>query len=109
MRTRLFASILALFCLASCEVTPIEVKPSEKDNKYTAADGVAYLYDGTVLPEMHIDISESEWNRLLKAFDRDSNTKEQVVCKVTYDKAGEISVIDSATVRLKGNTSRRRP
>ena len=110
MKKYLLLALLSVLCLAGCEVlTPVDPPQPGKDPNYTAAEGVEYLYDGSTLPVMHIDVSESEWNRLLRAYDKDSNTKEQVMCKVTYDKNGEITVIDSATVRLKGNTSRRRP
>ncbi len=80
-----------------------------EDGKHSAKDGIAYLYDGACVPSIHISVSLKEWNRLLTAYDRDSNTKEQVVCAVTYDKAGEQTKIDSASIRLRGNTSRRRP
>lgn len=103
--------IIAIVLAAAC--SPVDWSTSgngtEEKKHFDAKDGVEYIYDGTTVPEVHISVTESEWNRLLRAYDKDSGTKEQVMCTVSYDKDGELTVIDSATVRLRGNTSRRRP
>lgn len=72
-------------------------------------DERSYVFDLTHVPEVHMTISLDEWNRLLSEYDKDSNTKEYFHCDVKINLKGEeYSVID-AGVRLKGNTSRRRP
>ena len=67
-------------------------------------------YDATTLPELHITVSVAEWNRLLTLYDANHHTKQYIVAKqATFVKDGETTVIDSIGLRLKGNTSRRRP
>ena len=37
--------------------------------------GVEYVWDMDALPEIHIDITEAEWNRLFTLYDGNSGTK----------------------------------
>lgn len=74
------------------------------DNK-----GIKYVWDDSVIPEITFTVSESEWNRLLKEYDNNNNTKEYIKCNVTYKKGSEVTEIIDAGIRLRGNTSRRRP
>ena len=43
-------------------------------NGYSAKDGVAYMFDGTTVPKIHISVSLEEWNKLLQYYDADHNT-----------------------------------
>ncbi len=63
------------------------------------------------LPEIHITVPLDEWNRLLGLYDQNSGTKQYVMAShFDYiDADGEHTSIDSVGLRLKGNTSRRRP
>ena len=74
------------------------------DNK-----GIKYVWDESVIPEITLSVSESEWNRLLDEFDQNNHTKEYIKCNVTYKKGAEVTEIIDAGIRLRGNTSRRRP
>ncbi|MBQ5465686.1 MAG: dockerin type I repeat-containing protein, partial [Muribaculaceae bacterium] len=67
-------------------------------------------YDAKQLPELHIEVSVAEWNRLLTLYDANHQTKQYIMAKrATFIKDGQETVIDSIGLRLKGNTSRRRP
>ena len=68
-----------------------------------------YVWDYDAFPEIHLEISLSEWNRLLQAFDADPNTNEYILAHCTYRVNGDRTEIDSIGLRLRGNTSRRRP
>ena len=72
-------------------------------------DERSYVFDLTHVPEVHMTISLDEWNRLLSEYDKDSNTKEYFHCDVKMNLKGEEYSVTDAGVRLKGNTSRRRP
>ena len=73
-------------------------------------DGHAYVWDMAVIPEIHILVSLNDWNQLLRNYDQNAQTKQYIVAQqFTYIKEGETTVIDSIGLRLKGNTSRRRP
>ncbi len=72
-------------------------------------EGYDYVWDNDVIPEIHINISRQQWNRLLTLYDLNPYTTQYVVATATFVKEGETTVIDSVGLRLKGNTSRRRP
>ena len=72
-------------------------------------EGYDYVWDNTVIPEIHIDVSRDQWNKLLTYYDNNQYTTKYVMATATFVKDGETTVIDSVGLRLKGNTSRRRP
>lgn len=110
MNPRLVISILlSVAVLTGCGKEDIPTGPVTPPPTQAEKHGIDYLYDGVTVPEMHISVSTAQWNRLLNAYDKDSNTKESVPCDVTYIKNGEKTVVIDAGLRLKGNTSRRRP
>jgi len=71
--------------------------------------GYDYVWDDDEIPEIHLEITLSEWNRLLALYDANKYTTQYVMGKASFIKGGETTIIDSIGVRLKGNTSRRRP
>ncbi len=71
--------------------------------------GYDYVWDDEVIPEIHITVSLDEWNRLLALYDANAYTTQYVKATVSFVKQGETTVIDEAGLRIKGNTSRRRP
>ena len=71
--------------------------------------GVAYVWDENVVPEIIIHISKDEWNRLLERYDEFNNNVDYFHADFTYKKGRERIFIKDGGVRLRGNTSRRRP
>ncbi len=72
-------------------------------------EGYDYVWDDAAIPEVHIDVRLGEWNRLLALYDANAFTTQYVMATLSFIKDGETTVIDSVGLRLKGNTSRRRP
>ena len=72
-------------------------------------EGYDYVWDDEVIPEIHISVSLNEWNRLLSLYDANAFTTQYVMATASFVKDGETTVIDSVGLRVKGNTSRRRP
>lgn len=70
---------------------------------------VSYVFDASVIPEIHISVPQAEWDQLLKYYEADSNTQEYVRCEVRYVKGGSETLLPDSGLRLKGNTSRRWP
>lgn len=70
---------------------------------------LGYIYDITALPEINIEISAAEWNNLLSYFDQNPDNEEYVKCNFTFDKDGKHSSSNNIGLRIRGNTSRRRP
>ena len=71
--------------------------------------GYDYVWDDEVIPEIHLSVSLSEWNRLLALYDANAYTTQYVMASISFVKEGETTVIDDVGLRIKGNTSRRRP
>ena len=71
--------------------------------------GLAYVFDLESLPEIHLQVELEQWNTLLAAYDSNHDTDRYVACDVLLDKDGEQTFVEQAGLRLKGNTSRRRP
>ena len=110
----LLLSLCACIFVLSCE--KIGGSPETPDNNQEGGgeaaeqkDGTAYVYDLEALPEIHLSFSLSEWNSLLSKYDRNPNTDDQVKCDVRFIKGEDEFNIKEAGIRLKGNTSRRRP
>ena len=98
--------VLALVCLFGCSMGGDEILVTDEPiDKH----GVYYVYDGKTIPEVHLEVSLGQWNTLLKAYDKNSATKEHIKCDVRYIKNKDTTFIKEAGLRLKGNTSRRRP
>ena len=72
-------------------------------------EGYDYVWDDEAIPEIHITVSLDEWNRLLALYDANAFTTKYVMASLAFTKDGETTVIDNVGLRLKGNTSRRRP
>lgn len=122
---RLFAILLLALPLlfTQCRQEPAFVKPEEaksgqptdisEDNDdaddVNWAAAMSYVFDAGVIPEIHITVSETQWNKLLAAYDKNSDTQDFVECDVRYVKGAETVEISRTGLRLKGNTSRRRP
>ena len=71
--------------------------------------GLSYIWDESVIPEITIKMTKDEWNEFLKAYDQNSHNKDYFYCDITYKKGSEVTIVEDAGVRLRGNTSRRRP
>ena len=75
----------------------------------SVADGLSYIFDIEALPEIHLEIPLEQWNTLLKEYDKDINTDAYIHCDARFIKDGEEHSFADAGLRLRGNTSRRRP
>ena len=82
------------------EIPPEEHVPNDAD----------YVFDDTQLPRLCICVSEEEWNRLLTLYDKDHHNHTYVKCtSVTLDRGDASYTCEDVGLRLRGQTSRRRP
>ena len=72
-------------------------------------DELGWVFDMNVLPEVRINITEQQWNELLMAYDENSGTSHYIHCDAEFKSKGENYEFADAGLRLRGNTSRRRP
>lgn len=90
----LFAGLIS--CHSEIEETPKFTKSSE-------------IFDLQALPSINIKISIDEWNKLLTNFDINPFNEVYVNCDFSFTKDGKSEVLKNCGIRIKGNTSRRRP
>lgn len=67
------------------------------------------LFKMTDLPEILIEIDTNQWNTLLRNFDKNPMNEEYILGNYTFKLNGKSVLLDSIGVRIRGNTSRRRP
>ena len=84
------------------------VNPDYPDTSWAAGE-LDWVFDMNTLPEIRIEVSLSEWNALLEAYDRNSETNTYIHCDAEFRSKGETHNFADAGLRLRGNTSRRRP
>lgn len=113
-RNKILPLLLGLLLLpVSClkEEGFVYTTPSagDQDAPTDWSSALAYVFDASVIPEIHLSVPLQEWNTLLEAFDRDNRTVDYIHCDATYIKGEEKTEVKDAALRLKGNTSRRRP
>lgn len=85
------------------EIQPVSYKEIQWN------EGVEYVWDENYFPEITVSVSLREWNALLVEYDRDSHTEAYIHCDVAFKKGQEVTRIADAAIRLRGQTSRRRP
>ena len=98
---------LALFLLLALTGCKKDVISDNGEN--TPKTGYDMVFDSEDVPVLSLKVSQNEWNRLLEAYDADHNTREYVHCDVVFDKQGKQYAVSDAGLRLRGQTSRRRP
>ena len=129
---RLFSFILTSVLIISCEgydkfpepENPTPVTPEQPETPETPVTdwsygpvttstfghaGLSYIWDENTIPEITITMTVDEWNNFLAAYDNNPNNKDYFHCDITYKKGSETHKVENAGVRLRGNTSRRRP
>jgi spore coat protein H len=86
----------------------VVVSPSTRHPVYNDVD-LNYVFDQTALPEMTVEISEVEWNKLLLNFDKNPKNETEVMADFSFNKNGTVDTLQQIGFRLRGNTSRVRP
>jgi len=101
---RLF--LLSLLFLVSCDhdndpvFIPVdETIPTTSGQLFSLAD----------VPEITLEFPLAEWNKLLTNYDLNPKNEKKVVSHFTFSLNGNTIQLDSIGLKLKGNTSRRRP
>ena len=100
----IYMVLFLLLAFAGCKK---DIIPDDDDN--TTKTGYDMVFDEEDVPVLSLKVSLNEWNRLLEAYDTDHNTREYVHCDVVFEKHGKQYAVPDAGLRLRGQTSRRRP
>ena len=89
--------------------TPIELVQQPYGTPYDLSASQKFIFDPEAVPEINLEISKEEWNKILTYYDQNPQNEEYVVGNFAFNKNGSAESLDSIGVRLRGNTSRRRP
>jgi len=76
---------------------------------YSAIIPAYQNFDINKLPEILLEFNPEEWNKLLTYFDLNPQNEEKVIANFTFKDDGIITVLKQTGLKLRGNTSRRRP
>lgn len=101
---RLFAILLLALPLLFTQCRKEGPAPDVDPSSATEA-----VFDFAAIPEFHVSVSQTEWDKLLAYFDKNPDTQDFVECDVLYHVGDDVIKVSRAGLRLKGNTSRRRP
>lgn len=115
LKRYIFLFFLVLLAFSSCREDlsvpttdpPKTVKPSA--DIITHSDGLEYVFDMDALPEIYVEITTTEWNRLLANFDINRDNEEYIQSNCVFVKNDRRDTLNNTGLRLRGNTSRRRP
>lgn len=103
-----FTVALLLSCSRSKDVE--EVKPTpEVPTLPGDVEALRYVFDIEALPEIVLEVTTAQWNTLLSNFDTNPQNEEYIMANYLFTKTGKEAKIDSVGIRIRGNTSRRRP
>ncbi|MGM9738750.1 MAG: CotH kinase family protein [Candidatus Cryptobacteroides sp.] len=72
-------------------------------------EGIAYVWDDTVIPEITMKVSLEQWNAFLARYDEYDQNADYFHADFTFKKGNEVTAIQDGGFRIRGNTSRRRP
>ncbi len=76
---------------------------------YTTPDNKPALFNLNDIPAITLEFELKVWNKLLTNYDLNPSNEKKVVSRFTFDVNGTTIALDSIGLRLRGNTSRRRP
>ncbi len=107
----LISFFLIIFSSCNNDKDPI-IDPVPKDsvaNDTIQYYGINYVYDIKGFPVINLTISTKQWNQLLSNYDKNPKNEEYIAGDFRFMKDDKTAVFDSIGIRIRGNTSRRRP
>ncbi|MDR2585285.1 MAG: CotH kinase family protein [Prevotellaceae bacterium] len=110
--------LFVLLCgaiICSCKTSTL-LPDEEEEDKIDSSTTIPslldsdYLFDMQTVSEIRLDVELVDWNRFLNYFDQNPHNEECIPARFTYKKGGQVIELDYYVgLRLRGNTSRRRP
>ena len=101
--------LFAALAFCGCEELDLFPEPQKEVNKDKDKYGMDRVYGSEAIPSIRISVPLDQWNALRGYYDENNKTKKYVSCDVEYNDGASIEKVSGAGLRLRGNTSRRRP
>jgi spore coat protein H len=101
--------LLPLFILFNCSPIDNSSIENEVSNRPSLPINESDVFNLNEVPSITLEFSLTNWNTILQNFDLNPANDKKVVSKFSFSTNGNTVVLDSVGLRLKGNTSRRRP
>jgi spore coat protein CotH len=99
---------LFIFIFQSCNPESI-INDNDPTDTISSEKNKIHFYEIESFPEIFIEISTDEWNNLLANFDQNPNNEEYIKCSFSIENERVSKSLRNCGIRLRGNTSRRRP
>lgn len=109
IRSTSCSAIIRLQLLAATAIFGLLLTSCVDDTTTYPPTEPSYVFDINALPDVNLSVSEDEWNKLLNYYDKNPNNEECVVAAMQFTKNGKTDELETVGLRLRGNTSRRRP
>jgi len=113
MKKLFFLPILFLLsCTSDTEITDVtnaEVTANKQPGIGAQHLDSKALFNLNNVPTITLQFSVTQWNKILTNYDLNPKNEKKVVAGFTYTLNGSTVQLDSIGLKLKGNTSRRRP
>lgn len=97
---------LLLLLFLSCFIVSCDKDPNEGTDP-TPTDPELFRMED--IPEITLEFSLADWNALLSNYDLNPKNEKKVVANFDFKLDGNTISLDSIGLKLRGNTSRRRP
>lgn len=97
-----FIIVLLALIFTGCDPENVILDEKQSANKIN-------FFNIEAFPEIFLEISTKEWNNFLSFYDQNPNNEEYVSCSFRIIDNDKKVSLENCGLRLKGNTSRRRP
>ncbi len=101
--------ILPILLLVYCGNADFTTVPGENKNRPTVPITESSIFNLREVSAISIEVALNNWNTFLQNYDLNPANDKKIVSKFTFISRSGTTVLDSVGLRLKGNTSRRRP
>ena len=97
--------LLLMYCSNSDQLHTAENQPAKPMPPVVEAD----VFNLKVVPEIKLKFTLTEWNKLLQYYDLNPKNEKKVSSDFTFTTNGRTVQLNNIGLKLRGNTSRRRP
>jgi spore coat protein H len=106
---KLFLLVPFLFLIGCGDIDTPLIADVPLAGKPAPADIESELFDLNKVPSITLTFTVAEWNKLLTNYDLNPQNDKKVVSNFTFSTSGKAVQLNNIGLKLKGNTSRRRP